>query len=66
MEPRYTIGTRFQSTDFLGWIYISNITEDGYHLKLEHVSGSDYFEFISKEKFKLNRMISKYHTFIFN
>lgn len=57
-------GDKFKSTDFLGWIYIQEINSEFVNLKLEHVSGSDYYETIEFNEFKVKKMCGGFNTFI--
>ena len=57
-------GDSFKEKDFLGNIFIINISLDSIQLKKEHVSCQDEYTTISMKDFNNKKLFGTYHTLV--
>ena len=60
------IGDKFESKDFLGFVFITSISDTEIHLTYQHVSGEDYHDKISIDNFNHNKYCGNFYGFISN
>lgn len=58
------IGDRFECEDFLGFIFITSISDTEVRLKYEHVSGEDYYTKMEINEFSFNRYTNRFHNWL--